>query len=292
MSDAGPQPGGAMNDEAGEHWSEEAKQLFLRYLGRHLVALTGSFVKLGADGNPVGDTLPYNYSGTVVSHAGRWFILTSGHAVELHREAVQRGKARIESHALACCFGVGATPSASMPFDLLRSPVTVVYERASALDYALIPVTDLEREFMTRNGLKPFPLQVGEGQRPSEEHIYRHLLVGFPEERVELERSTVPRPRAVVMQPHCIPVSRQPDDTTPTRPRLEARVVEMGDLKKAEGISGGPLFGFVDRGTSQDCYLLAIQSHFRASTSSVLGCLLDEIFAHWSQGPDGPKVGG
>ncbi len=258
-------------------WTEERRQAFLRYLGRHLVALTGSYRLLDADGQPTGAERPYNYSGCVVSFNATWYVLTAGHAIEDFMAAIGNNQILITGRVLADYFGVGATDQHPVPFDIADAPKVFLDDTTAGLDYALLRLGDMQRQLLQANGILAFPLHVA--NRPADEEFYRYVVVGFPEERVDLSPTPSHQPANVLVQPHCIPLARLENDVTTTHPRFRGQIVEMGDLQSIVGMSGGPIFGFVNRGTSQDCYLWAVQSRWHEPTQTVYACMLDAIHA-------------
>ena len=266
-----------MSNEVEGEWTEERRQEFLQYLGIHLVAITGSYRHLDAARKPTGEEKKYNYSGCVVSLNSTWYVLTAGHAIQEFIGAVKSGGVLITGRVLADYFGVNAKNRDPFPFDIMDTSNVYIDDDILGLDYALLRLSEMQRKLLQANGIMPFPLYVT--SRPSENEFYQYFVVGFPEERVDLTSTEMHQRVSIFLQPNCIPLKRLTNDTRTTHPRFQAEIVEMGDLNSIVGMSGGPIFGFVDRGSTQDCYLWAVQSRWDSRTRTVYGCLLDEVYA-------------
>ena len=260
-----------MSSEA--EWTEETRQKFLRYLGRHLVALTGSY-RL-TDDAATSEERPFNYTGCIVTANGEWFVLTAGHAIQAHVKAVNEGLIEITGRVLADYFGINAANRQPIPFDIIEQPKIYTDDVTSGLDYALLTLNSNQRQLLESNDI--MPLRICAAPLPPLDQLYRYFVVGFPEERVDLTPTPLDRPVNVAIQPHCVPLQREPDDTRARYPRFRGRIIEMGDLQSIVGLSGGPIFGFVNQGDHQDYYLVAIQSRCIINQRVNFGCLATAI---------------
>lgn len=266
-----------MTSASEPEWTEAMAQEFLGYLCRHLISLTGDFENVDASGNAVGKRRPYNFSGTVVSFEGTWYVLTAGHAVHKYLDALKRGIIRVYARTLAFGFGRDAITNDPIQFDISAQEKFFEWKEAEGLDYALFPLDVAQKECLKGNGIKAFPLLVP--SRPPDADFYRYAVVGFPGEEVDLEIESAEVVTGVGMHPNCLSLHRLPNNDPPQRPWFKAYINNMGNLKSIVGVSGGPIFGFVQKGQNNDYYLIAIQSWWERGRLHTYGCHIDVIYA-------------
>lgn len=252
--------------------SERAEKEFLKQLGQHLVALCGSYVPLNDDGEPAGPATFYSYTGTVFEILGKWCIATAGHCLKNLEKASNHPKILIETQVLADYFGPRATSETPLPFKPLEEGFLYVYE--DGLDFGFVVLGDLWRQNLVRNNVIPFTSR--QWQFPDDLDFEKHAIVGFPDEYTGGDTSADSMVGRV--KPSYVPLNRLPDDKTKKFARFKGEILDKGNQKRIEGMSGGPIFGFFREGGEVKYLLNALQSSWD-ERSTIFGCPIPTMMA-------------
>lgn len=245
------------------------EQRFLKYLGRHIVALCGRYVYLDESGKPVGEPMFYSYTGTVFEVLGSWCIVTAGHVLRGIEAASNNKKVRIESQVLADYCGVGATNHDPIPFKPLEQGWMYIDDEDLGLDFGMIFVSPLYRDNLKSNGI--LPLTSRQWHFPQDTKFESHGIVGFPDEYSGPATSSMDVSLVGRVKPTFVPIRRLENDTTKTFTRFKAQIIDMGNQKSIKGMSGGPIFGFYLEGGETKYLLEALQVEWN-EISKVYGC--------------------
>ena len=245
---------------------------FLMHLGQHLVALCGSYVKLDENGEPSGPPTFYSYTGTLLEINGKWCVATAGHCLKNLENAINHPKVRVETQVLADYFGPNVTNQNPLPFNPLEQGV--LYVDDDGLDFGLVYVNELWQQNLARNGIVPFSSK--QWNFPDKLSFESYALIGFADEYTGGSASPSGSTMIGHVMPSYIPLSRLPDDTKETYQRFRAEIVDKGNQKRIEGMSGGPIFGFFREDGDVKYLLVALQSRWD-ERKTVFGCLTKKM---------------
>lgn len=267
--------------EPKKEMTEDELDRFLRMLGQHLVSVIGWVEDLNDEGG-VSRRWPYAISCTVVSHSDSWYLLTAGHAIEKYYECIQTPNRRASNGTLIFGFSNEAITHEGFIFNLVSRPKVSVHDERAGLDYALFQLTALERLAFEANGVAAYGLHVRSRQPESDFEMY--YAFGLLKEANVLVTDDHDSVTNVRVQPDLIPVKRLPDDSGATHPWFKGYIMDLGDVKCINGVSGGPIFGIArgEREGEYRRYLIAIQSWWHKGRMLLYGCDIDAIYQHVS----------
>jgi hypothetical protein len=264
----------ALKDE-----DQQRGEKFLLYMGRHLVSLSGTLVKLDRQGNDVSDAHFFACSGFVVSLGEDWYLLTAGHVLHEFDEALRSKEYRLASCGLADYFGPDAKVPYPTPFVFEDAKLAFVDNADLGLDIGLIPLREYYRTSLSKNGVAPVtPINWRAQDQVQIEH---YALLGFPDELTGRE-SDVKAAGAQVqggVRPVLMflnPVDAVPDENpNPVVPWFAGELRDKSQIKSVKGMSGGPIFGYKTLPDGRQFYwVVAVQSRWREQSRIVFGCPL------------------
>jgi hypothetical protein len=238
-------------------------------LGRHIVAICGSYVPLNNKGEPSDKPSFYSYTGTVFELLGAWYIVTAGHVLRRLEEATNSPAVRIEAQVLADYFGVRTTNRMPLPFKPLEQHCSYIDDDSLGLDFGLVSISPLFRKNLDANGI--LPLSSRQWNFPSAVAFEQHGVVGFPDEYTDGFPSSSGASMVGWVKPTYVPIRRIADDTSKKFARFKGEIIDRGDQESIRGMSGGPIFGFYREGQDTKYLLEALQVEWDRS-SLVYGC--------------------
>jgi hypothetical protein len=225
-------------------------------------------------------------SGTLVSVAGRWFILTAGHILrDLDAVLAQRDFVHCDLYGN---WKSEYTEDGKIAFNYPSCPRWYLYDKDIGYDYGLIGIGEYYHAHLVKIGMSPV----------SERHVIdlppnlrKHILVGMPSEYVvsEADRHIEGRIGAVTVANTLLPVmpvSDPPPELIKPHNRFYGRVAAPDEVRRGalavsdvDGMSGGPIFGFGERQPGNvDYWIVGVQSGWHRPTRVIAACPLEEVF--------------
>ena len=202
----------------------------------------------------------------VLSIDDRWFLITAGHCIQEIEELKSKG-VKIVSCSLIDNMGEDARFEHKIPF---------AYENASPeylsddldYDYGVIRLSHYYRQLLESNNIEPLTEEVWDKQ-PSEFHFYK--LIGVPYELLEIT------PKFIHVTTTLIDVelinAELREKLKISSHQFAGKVLLGKGIKNIEGISGGPIFGFLENPPGQLKYwLVALQSRWFSDSKIIIGC--------------------
>jgi len=250
----------------------EQSQEVVRVLGRHVLAIAGTYRWVNEDGSIEKEDRFFAIAVCLAAVGDKWFMITAGHCVDEYLKLACTPRAVFTGRGLVDYFGIGAPHHDPIPYNLDDEQYSHVDNEEEGLDFAIIQVSPLLRAQLEANGNVPMtPASWAEPDKYSFESFY---IFGFPAE------STDPfeiggRPGGV-MRPELIPVRKLPDETSHRFPRFKAEIIDRGGLNTVKGFSGGPIFGVLYGENEIRFYFVAIQSRWD-EVKIVFGCPISVI---------------
>jgi hypothetical protein len=264
----------------------------VKFYGRHLVCLGGTYVYLDERGRQVGEEKIFTISGFIMSFGGEWFFITAGHALkEGIDDTLASGRVRL--HAVGFHDALG--PDAKFPhptmIDYPSAPKWYIDDRNLGLDIGLIYLRPLYRAGLQANGVVPITEANWVNQPADLGRDY--FLFGIPEclnGPARVAPGVTGESVTARINPLLLHVERTdtPHRELPpsTVPRFIGRVnTATFGLESIVGMSGGPIFGFrtLPDGSCQ-YWVVAIQSWWDPDTRTVYGCpvpIVAGLIADW-----------
>ena len=248
---------------------------FTEWMARHLVAIAGTFHRLGRDGEPEGEEQLFCLTGFVVIFLERWWYVTAGHNFgDVLGEYVDKKQIRINKCSLLDYFAPDAKVRMATPFYYGDEPRFFMDDKALGVDVALMPLRDYYRDHLTANNVVPFERKHWINTESMDFDAY--AMIGFPSELskpLHREGDNGPQIGKEIAATFLIVKKLQaaPDDLEiPGQGWFIGRVSVPFSIK---GMSGGPIFGFRKRPDGQSEYrLVAIQSRWFSESQVVLAC--------------------
>lgn len=248
---------------------------------RHLVCLAVRYCQVDRNGQRESVERIAHYTFFIVSVGERWFLITSGHVLKEIEGRVRNPRIRIEYFMLADFFGEREAVKVPTPFSF--DPEESFYEDNNqlGLDFGFIPLRAWYVTGLRANGIIPITEQYW--TRPHDPPITAYFMLGFPQD-LNLARNLPTKPgdeRNASATPVLVSVERVDDpatlpDSVPTRettfPRFIGRITAAEIEFRVEGMSGGPIFGLVDVGSSAAYTVVAMQNSWHAPTRTLFGC--------------------
>ena len=125
------------------------KREFIRYMSRHLVALTGKRINKRKKAATY-----FVYSGFVIKIRDEWFWATAGHCVKQLNRWISAKRIQLSHVCFADFFGPNATSSDQIPFELASESFSLD-RKEYGLDFGLIHLTMECRKDLEVNGIEP-----------------------------------------------------------------------------------------------------------------------------------------
>jgi hypothetical protein len=213
----------------------------------------------------------------VASVGNQRFLVTAGHVLQHLDRAVQERHIRVESYFFVDYLGHRDTINYPVPFPYETEPKFYIDDEALGIDFGFIPIRELFKEGMKRNGITP--ISEKHWSRAVDPSIAAYWMLGFPEEvnRTFNEPIKAGEDRkgvvaSVIISADRIEDSSQSEATSTTYPRFVGRInVEIPFGIK--GMSGGPIFGLTRAADNLVGYtVVALQSRWQPSTRTIYGC--------------------
>jgi hypothetical protein len=230
----------------------------MRALKQHYIAFACLCRRAGADINS--EPEPIAFPACLVEVSGRTFALTAGHVLKDIEAAKKQGDLFIgwaigDEGALEGKFDGG------VPFDLDNSNYVAYFDKEEGKDYSLIPLSQMHLDLLALNKLWPADEQRWRDDVPDEFDLY--MLLGPPKER--LSAHSRGGSKGVLRGDNLIRLELEtepPNVLMKPTPRMYFRLPdrESFHISSAEGLSGGPIFGFKIEGTGGRYWLLGVQS--------------------------------
>lgn len=236
---------------------------FLRYMSRHLVALTGTY-ELYSDEGDLQQTAPFTFSGFVLKIRDQWFWTTAGHCLEYLNGWCREAKFRVFDTSLVDYFGTDAKNVHAIPFPYEPEDGFFINNPDIGLDFGLVPLGELFRKNLESNGVQPITRK--HWVDPFAFDFEVHKILGFPSHLCN----------AKTVQPVLVSVKQEsPVDFAQPSTWFAGRV-EVGtrDLPSIVGMSGGPICGFVKTAEGWGYQVVAIQSCWHKTNRVTFGCRL------------------
>jgi hypothetical protein len=250
----------------------EQAQEVVRHLGRHVVAIAGTYRWVNEDGTVESKDRFFAIAVCLAAVGGKWFMITAGHCIDEYLKLAGSPRALITGRVLVDYFGTGALHSDPIPYNLEDEQYSQVDNEDQGLDFAIIQVSPLLRAQLEANG--NVPITPASWAKPDTYPSERFHIFGFPAESTD-SFEIGGRPGGI-MRPELMPVRKLPDDTSHKFTRFRAEVIDRGGLKTVKGFSGGPIFGVLYGENEIGVYFAAIQSRWD-EVKIVFGCPIDVI---------------
>jgi hypothetical protein len=260
----------------------DGDQYFLSLLCRHLVGICWVTREVGFDGEERGEQRSVCATAVAVESNGRWYLVTSGHIVQLIERIAADASQRITKATLFNAWARhGEATHDPLPIDLYRLKSYARYDRGEGVDFGMILLGDAHVAALTATGTVPISKHhVGV---PSGRDVLQYWLLGLPEEL----QSQVSPPEGgccLEIEPNVFRVflRENPGCFFETdQPRLFGDVPPTVPLVDMNGMSGGPLFAFTRGETGFDGWIAGLQSGWnpdaRVVAASPAGVYLEEL---------------
>lgn len=243
----------------------ELEQRIVRDLGRHVVAIAGTYRLIDEQGKTENEDRFFAIAVCIFAVADKWFLITAGHCVDEYRELAKSQRAVITGRVLVDYFGTGAQHHYPIPYDLESEECS--HLDVDGVDFAVIQVSPLLRQQLEANG--NIPLTPASWAKPDDRPFDSFFVYGFPAERTDA-LEIAGRPGGII-QADLMPVRRLGDDKSHRFPRFRAEIVDRGDLASVKGFSGGPVLGMISGEEQTQYYVVAIQSSWD-KVQVIFGC--------------------
>jgi hypothetical protein len=227
------------------------------------------FVTLSCEQHPVaGPPTTLVFSGFLVEVKGLWLYVTAGHILRRLRVALDAGSTfdtwRLWDYAAGDRF-----QGLAIPFDFRFDLWDVVFDDELGLDYAAVPVEGLYRQQLEAGGARAL------GRAAWSNHVASHdhwALFGVPSESVNYDGERFITGR-VVMTPLEHAETPELAKDKEQHQFFAKPLPGWGDyFKDADGLSGGPVFGF-RRGAERWRYgIIGVQSAWYRSSGILAIC--------------------
>jgi hypothetical protein len=255
--------------------SEDRMSDFLRFMSRHLVALTGQYQSFNTDGSDLHRGV-FGFSGFVIEFFGRWFWVTAGHCLkECLDDPIRAGHLKVWNVGFADHFGLGAKHHDILPLTYEPGCGHYIDDPEAALDFGLIRLDDLQKQGMENNGviavnrvnwmhqaslefshykMLGFPSHLKREIRHADGHVDGYLDTAM----IALER-----------------LSQDEVDSVPAGDWFVGQIPADVTIPSIKGMSGGPIYGFRQLEDGKWTYhVVALQSWWDEKKRIAYGCSL------------------
>jgi hypothetical protein len=247
--------------------TQEEAQEVLRHLGRHVVAIAGTYRWVNEDGTIENEDRFFALAVCLFAVGDKWFMITAGHCIDEYLKLAKSPRAVITGRVLVDYFGTGAPHRDPIPYNLEDEQYSYVDSEEQGLDFAVIQVSALLRKQLEAN--ENLPLTPASWARADQFPFKSFYVFGFPAEGTD-PFEIGGRPGGM-MRAELMPVRKLADDASHRFPRFKAEITDRGGLKSVKGFSGGPIFGVIYGENEIRFYVVAIQSRWD-EVKIVFGC--------------------
>lgn len=256
----------------------EFREAMKQFTG-HLVCLCFFSHRLDLGKDLTRETKACFCSGFVLEVGDKWYWTTAGHILEDIATQMRDPDAVVKDFRLLDHFGTGETDKNYIPFDYERAWRHYRYDKVEGLDYGVVELREHDRRLIQANRVTPVTVREWEGLEPLD--FNSHFMVGFPSDSVESGARLIPEgavisgraaPSAIYLE-LCEPevAARY---ATPS-PRLVYRIGSNWPEGDIDGMSGGPVFGYAEKGNGMSEFrVLGIQSSWWKSERISFACPL------------------
>ncbi len=215
---------------------------FLRFMSRHLVALTSEY-KSYDNGKLLKHGL-LAFSGFVVEMMDRWFWVTAGHCLKLLDRNVPNGTMQLFQTQFMDCFGPGETMPNGIPFTYEPGCGFYIDNEAHALDFGLILLPDLYRRNMLANGV--IAISRDHWQKQDNLDWVEYKILGFPEHEniAEVDASGFIDAQIRPVMISIDRITKEEIEKPPEGLWFIGKIPSDVTIKSVKGMSGGPIYGF------------------------------------------------
>lgn len=237
---------------------------FLRFMCRHLVAVAVEYKSLHPDGtlHCHGTTF---LSGFVLELHNEWWWVTAGHC--LGRELddhIARAELQIVSTHFVDYFGTEPGSVPAIPFTYEPGQSLIVDNLELGLDVGMFRLNILQRAAFEKNGIQPVTRDNWVSQHVLTFDHYR--MLGIPCSLTETAKQ-LGGSMLIGCRPVMFHINREDPsavENVPSEALFVGRIHEGAGIQNIEGMSGGPIFGFVrDNDNNWRYHIVAIQSAWR-----------------------------
>jgi len=212
----------------------------------------------------------------VASVSDQWFLVTAGHVLKHLDRAVRERYIQVEHYFLVDYLGHRDTINYPVPFPYETEPKFFIDDEALGIDFGFIPVRELFKEGMKRNGITP--ISEKHWTREVDPSIAAYWMLGFPEEvnRTFNEPIKAGEDRKGGVASVIISADRVEDSSHGEAPTTYPRFIGRINIEipfGIKGMSGGPIFGLTRTPDNLVGYtVVALQSRWERSTRTIYGC--------------------
>jgi hypothetical protein len=248
--------------------NDETNDRFVRFMGRHLVALVGDYTSFNEDGSECHRGM-FAMTGFVIEFFGKWFWVTAGHRLQDELDApIRSGYLKIENTAFADFFGLDAPNYNTLSYTYEPSEAFYIDDPEEGLDFGLIALPDLYRRGMEKNGIVAISREHWVNQ--PECGFSQYKMLGLP---AHLKQDAQRAIRVAMIDIEALPVKEW--EAYSEDVRFIGRIPADLQISSIEGMSGGPIYGFRARTDGQvEYYVVALQSRWIADKKVIFGCSL------------------
>ena len=246
---------------------------FLKYMSRHLVALTSEYKSYEK-----GKLLHHGvlaFSGFPIEMLNRWFWVTAGHCLKMLDDNIPTKTMELFRTEFMDCFGPGEPVLNGVPYTYEPGCGFFIEKKDLALDFGLIPLRNLYRQNMVKNGVVAISRIHWESQ--AELTFSEYKILGFPAHD-KVEEFDASGGAEAAIRPVMIAIDRIEKgeiDNPPDGAWFIGRIPDDVTISSVEGMSGGPIFGFRKSASGQWFYqIVGLQSWWRPETRIIFGCSL------------------
>jgi len=256
-----------MPDETKRDMGDE----FLKWMCRHLVALTASYESYNADGSICGKGV-FAFSGFVMNLHGLPFWITAGHCLETLDSLYDPQKGKVWGMEFRDDLGTDAKHHGRFPFVYEQGDAFVLHRPELQLDFAALPLSGITFQAFAANGIKAVTRENWINQGKLDFQAYR--LLGIPADWIipgdsELNVPHHIAPASVLVEP----LTRDEIDDPPPEGWFIGRIHPEAKIKDIAGMSGGPIFGFRKLDNGRWVYhIVAVQSRWLDQSRVIFGC--------------------
>ena len=256
------------------------------FMSRHFVALTCDYETVRRDGS-VERRGTSVYSGFLLELHGLIFWVTAGHCLKNELDAgIASRQLHITGGSFMDCFGHEAKFLHSIPYRYEPGCSYYVEQPDLGLDFALIPLNDLQVQAFAANKLIPITRDNWVHQPRLTFEFYR--MLGVPKDRV----ITTERPDGTLktkVGQALVALHRiRPDEVGDPPPGVDGVPSDAWFIGRLDpeciiadiaGMSGGPIYGFRrDSNNNLLYHVVALQSRWWRKSRTIFGCSLP-VFA-------------
>lgn len=254
----------------------EDYQKAVGFMSQHLVALTCNYESVEKDGS-VTHRGTLVLSGWLLELRGRCFWVTAGHCLkETLDDNIKAGHIRVVGGGFMDYLGYRAEHHHVYPFTYERGCGFYLMDFEHGLDFALIPIDELQRRAFEQNRNLPVERNNWIHQHTLSFDFYR--MLGIPVDRVS-ETTTPDGNVNINVQPTLMAINKIDYEAAKDVPLLKSDAWFFGEIdpgvsnQTVKGMSGGPIFGFRKRQDGSMLYhVVALQSWWDEKRRIIFGC--------------------